>query len=161
MTSPRVLVAGVGNLFMGDDAFGIEVVKRLMERSFPTGVQVIDFGTRGVDLAYTILEDYDLVILVDAASRGGAPGTLYVLEPEVEHGETGTPLLDAHSLVPEEVLGLVRALGGKPGKIRIVACEPGFIPSADELEMGLSTAVTLAIEPAVTMVEELVREAHA
>ena len=82
MTRPaRILIAGIGNIFLGDDAFGVEVARRLVRRRLPDGVRVVDFGIRGLDLTYALLDGYEAVILVDAAPRGGPPGTLYVLEP--------------------------------------------------------------------------------
>ena len=109
MSRPRVLVAGVGNIFLGDDAFGVEVVQRLARRPLPDGVRVVDFGIRGFDLTYALLDGYEAVILVDAAPRGGRPGTLYVIEPELDDG--GEPpatglMIDPHNLDPARVLRL-------------------------------------------------------
>src|ERR1044072_7226323 len=84
MNQPTILVAGIGNIFLGDDAFGCEVVKRLAGRAWPDNVKVIDFGIRGFDLAYALLDGYDVTILVDATPRGETPGTLYTIEPEVD-----------------------------------------------------------------------------
>ena len=111
---PRVLIAGVGNIFLGDDAFGVEVAQLLARRQLPDGVRVVDFGIRGLDLAYTLLDPYEAVVLVDAMPRGGRPGTLYVLEPECvpAEGSEAIPLMDAHSLDPARVLRLVASLGG-------------------------------------------------
>src|SRR5262249_15201119 len=115
MTRPRILVAGVGNIFLGDDAFGVEVARRLARRPLPPEVRVVDFGIRGLDLTYALLDGYETVVLVDAAPRGGPPGTLYVLEPEPGEppaGEAG-PLFEMHSLDPVKVLRLAAALGGR------------------------------------------------
>jgi hydrogenase maturation protease len=150
----RILVAGIGNVFFGDDGFGVEVSTRLQQRALPDGVRVIDFGIRGLHLAYTLLEGYDAAILVDASRRGGAPGTLYVLDP----GEaTAAPSVEAHGMEPDKVLSLVRALGGTPPLLRVVACEPTAI-SEDDFEMGLSPAVAAAVDPACELVEQLVAE---
>src|SRR6516162_9596523 len=110
---PRILVAGVGNIFLGDDAFGVEVAQRLMPRPQPEGVRVVDFGIRGLDLAYTLLDGYEAVVLVDAAPRGGTPGTLYVLEPDLESltsSDEGAPMIETHNLHPARVLRLVAAM---------------------------------------------------
>jgi hydrogenase maturation protease len=158
--SPRVLVAGVGNVFLGDDGFGVEVARRLDGERFPEGVQVADFGIRGVHLAYELLEGYDLLILIDAAPRGEAPGTVFVLEPDfgssggVARGESGF-LLDAHSLDPEVVLGILADLGGRVGRVVIVGCEP-----AEVIErMGLSEPVARAADEAARVVRELIARA--
>ncbi len=161
MSEPRILVAGIGNIFLGDDAFGVEVARRLSRRPLPAYVRVVDYGIRGLDLAYALLDDYDLAILVDAAGQGGEPGTLYVIEPEIgECGEgTQAPAMDAHSMSPMVVLGMVRALGGQPRRVLIVGCEPETL--GDELEgaMGLSVTVQAAVDGAVALVESLVAKA--
>jgi hydrogenase maturation protease len=158
MSEPRILVAGIGNIFLGDDAFGVEVARRLLQRTMPENVRVADFGIRGLDLAYTLLDDvYDAAILVDAMPRGGDPGTLYAFEPELEKDEPGeAPLLDAHSLNPMLVLHMLRQLGGRLKRVLGVGCEPATL--GDELEgaMGLSPAVDAAIGGAMAMVDSLV-----
>ncbi len=160
MDRARVLVAGIGNIFLGDDAFGVEVVARLRQRDLPPGVRVVDFGIRGFDLAMA-LERCDAAILVDAAARGGAPGTLYILEPEaapVDGADGADAGLPAHGLTPDEVL---RRLGpdARPGTIRVVGCEPeGFGDDDGDAPAGLSAPVRAAVDEAVVMVERLVRE---
>ena len=155
----RVLVAGIGNIFLGDDAFGVEVVRALAERPQLDGVRVVDFGIRGIDLAYALSDGVELAILVDAMPRGGEPGTLYVLEPEPDAGELQTPVfMDGHGMDPMKVLALVRALGGKAGAIRIVGCEPSPINAETEEQFGLSPPVQAAIGEAVHLVERLVQE---
>lgn len=149
----KILVAGVGNVLWGDDGFGVEVVKRLSTRTLPEGVHVVDFGVRGMDMTYALLDGYDAAILVDAAQRGGAPGTLYVIEPEVQ-GDQGAGV-ETHGMHPSRVLSTVRALGGELGVLRVVACEPETFGDG-ELAMGLSGPVSAAIEPAADMVERLV-----
>src|SRR3954453_4709901 len=126
MNRPRVLIAGVGNIFLGDDAFGVEVAPRLARGALPDGVQVVDFGIRGLDLAYALLDGYEAVILVDAAPRGGLPGTLYVIEPDCEpQAETpGAGLMEAHGMDPVKVLRLVDSMGGKVDRLVVVGCEP-------------------------------------
>lgn len=156
----RILVAGIGNIFFGDDAFGVEVSRRLGARSLPEGVRVVDFGIRGLDLTYALLEGWDAAILVDAAPRGGQPGTLYVLEPETDADVPAS--IETHGMDPARVLALLREMGGTPPVLRIVGCEPGPIPEG--FEMRLSPEVEAAIDPAVALVEDLVAQlgaAHA
>lgn len=156
---PRILVACVGNVFLGDDGFGVEVAGRLAQRKLPAEVRVIDFGIRGLDLAYAMLDGYEAVILVDAAPRGEAPGTLYVMEPK-EHrladfsGER--PLADAHNLDPAKVLRLVAAMGGATERLLLVGCEPKPMDDADEMRMGLSPPVQRAVIEAIPLIESLI-----
>jgi hydrogenase maturation protease len=158
MNEPRILVAGIGNIFLGDDAFGVEVARRLSRRVLPENVRVTDFGIRGLDLAYTLLDDfYDAAILVDAMPRGGDPGTLYAFEPELDETEASeSPLLDAHSLNPMLVLHMIRQVGGRPKRILVVGCEPATFGDELEGDMGLSPAVDAAIGGAMAMVESLI-----
>jgi hydrogenase maturation protease len=149
----RILVAGVGNVFLGDDGFGVEVSRRLAKRALPEGVRVVDFGIRGLDLTYALLDGWDAAILVDAAPRGGEPGTLYVIEPKPDPQVVAA--VEPHAMDPAKVLSLVREMGGTPPVMRVVACEPA---AAGEFEMGLSPAVEAAVDPAVALVEELVQE---
>jgi len=153
--SGRTLVAGVGNIFLGDDAFGVEVVRRMAADTFPDGVKVADFGIRGVHLAYELLEGYQTTILVDATQRGGAPGTVYVIEPDLESIPAGV-VMDAHSLDPATVFGMLRALGGSPQDVLVVGCEPATVDDG----MGLSDVVERAVDEAVRIVRELVAERH-
>jgi hydrogenase maturation protease len=154
---PRLLIAGVGNIFLGDDAFGVEVVQRLARWSQPDGVRVVDFGIRGLDLAYALLDDYDAVILVDAVPRGDRPGTLYVLEidpPEVS--ATGPELLiEAHHMDPVKVLRLATSLGGKVRRLFLVGCEPEPPAAPEDMQMGLSAPVQAAVDEAISLVEGL------
>ena len=156
MSGRRVLVAGVGNVFFGDDGFGVEVVRRLGARPQPEGVQVTDFGIRGLDLAYALADGYDAAILVDAVPRGGVPGTLYVLEPEVPASAMGA-LTDTHSLEPTKIIGMVRTMGGCLPMLRLVGCEPATAEEED-MTMGLSVPVAAAVDVAVDLVEALVAE---
>jgi len=119
-----VLVAGLGNMFCSDDAFGVAVVAELSQHSLPDGVEVRDFGIRGIHLAYQLLEPYDLVVLVDTVERGGPPGTVYLIEAE-PGAEPGPEVsMDAHDLGPDAVLSLVPRLGGTVGPVVVVGCEP-------------------------------------
>jgi hydrogenase maturation protease len=159
MVLKRILVAGVGNVFLGDDGFGVEVVRRLASRELPEGVEVADFGIRGMDLAYALQDDYDVVIFVDAIPRGEEPGTVYLLEPEIE--EDGEVILDTHGMDPVKVIQLSRALGAKPTRTLVVGCEPQVVVSGEEYDdmlMELSEPVRAAVEEAVNLVESLVEE---
>ena len=151
LPTPTILVAGIGNIFLGDDGFGVEVIRRLSSREFPAQVRVTDFGIRGYDLAYALLDGYDFTILVDAVGRGGAPGTLFVIEPDV----TGTSAMDAHAMNPESVLQLARAMGPVRGRIVLVGCEPATL-GGEEGHMGLSDTVMASVEPAARLIEDLV-----
>jgi hydrogenase maturation protease len=162
----RTLVAGIGNIFLGDDGFGVEVARRLAERPLGDGVRVADFGIRGFDLAYALLDGYDHVILVDTVARGGAPGTLYLLEPEIEGhgggaGAEPSLAIQGHALVPSRVLELVRSMGGSLGNVRVVGCEPATLPAGDDVRVGLSERVTAAVDAAVALVQELLESTHA
>jgi hydrogenase maturation protease len=152
VTSTPVLVAGVGNIFLGDDGFGVEVVSRMRGRPVAEGVKVADFGIRGVHLAYELLEGYDLVILVDTIALGEEPGTVSVFEPDLD-GE-GEVQPDAHDLDPAAVMGLLADLGGSVGRMLVVGCEPAVVHE----EMGLSPPVAGAVDEAIRVVEELVQE---
>lgn len=154
----RILVAGIGNIFFGDDAFGCEVAKVLSRRELPDGVCVKDFGIRSYDLAYSIMDDYDATILVDASPRGEAPGTLYLIEPEINKlDDEEEEAVNAHSMNPLRVLQLVRSLGGRSRKVYLVGCEPGVL-EPENGRMGLSEKIHAAIEPAVNMIENLIAD---
>jgi hydrogenase maturation protease len=151
------LIAGVGNVFLGDDGFGVEVVRRLAGRELPEGVEVVDFGIRGMDLAYALHDDYELVVFVDATPRGGEPGTVYLLEPVIE--EDGEATLDTHGMDPVKVIKLSRALGAPPTRTLVVGCEPQVVVSGedyDDMLMELSEPVHAAVEEAANLVESLV-----
>lgn len=153
----KVLVACIGNIFLGDDAFGVEVAKRLAYCSFPAGVTVRDFGIRSYDLAYALMDKWDLAIIVDALPRGGEPGTVYILEPELPNSGEGPESLDAHSMNPVAVLQLARALGGgKPGRILVVGCEPATVEADGQGNIGLSAAVNAAVEEAIVVIQGLI-----
>src|SRR5262245_36767069 len=148
MSGPRILVAGIGNIFMGDDAFGVETVQRLLRRPRTANVDIVDFGIRGYDLAYALLRDYDAVILVDAVSRGGPPGTLYTIEPSMEGAAADAGAIDAHVMNPMRVLEFVRSLGGQPRRLLLVGCEPVTL-GGEEGAMGLSAPVLDAVDRAI------------
>ncbi|HEX4129209.1 MAG TPA: hydrogenase maturation protease [Pirellulales bacterium] len=160
---PRILVAGIGNIFFGDDAFGCEVVRRLGQRSLPPEVRVVDFGIRGLDLAYAMLENYELIVLVDAAPRGEEPGTLYVIEPAAaaeseppEAAATAGPSIEMHSLTPAKVLEVAAMWGGPRGRVIVVGCEPTPLADPDDMQMELSEPVRAAIDAAGSLVESLI-----
>ena len=152
LVSGRTLVAGVGNVFLRDDAFGVEVIRLLAGRPVPDGVVVKDFGIRGVHLAYELLDGCDLFVLVDAAERGQPPGTVTVLEVEVpDAAALDGPVMDAHSMTPDGIFTLLASLGGRPGRSLVVACEPADVSAG----MGLSEPVLAALPDAVRTVEEI------
>jgi hydrogenase maturation protease len=151
-----ILVAGIGNIFLGDDAFGVEVVHRLAERPLPGDVQVVDFGIRGFDLAHALMDASDATaVLVDATPRGGEPGTLYVLEAELDGGE---PALEPHGMDPVAVLRLVQVLGGRPPRVLVVGCEPATLDLDEQGQLGLSPPVAAAVDEAVHLIESLVAD---
>jgi hydrogenase maturation protease len=154
----QILVAAVGNLWLRDDGFGAEVAKRLEERELPSGVHVFDFGTGGLNLAYEVMRGYDALILVDVSRQGGEPGTLYVMEVDqdsiggaIEDGD----VIDPHGMDPQTVLRFVKAVGGWPGKVLVVACEPAQV---EEMGFGLSEPVDAAVGRAVEVVSKTVDE---
>ena len=161
MSHKRILVAGVGNVFLGDDGFGVEVVRQLAGRELPEGVEVVDFGIRGMDLIYALQDDYEVVVFVDAIPRGEKPGTVYLLEPEIE--EDGEVVLDTHGMDPVKVIKFARAFGARPTRTLVVGCEPQVVVSGEDYEdmmMELSEPVHAAVEEAVKLVESLVKEVN-
>src|ERR1700761_631422 len=157
--NPALLVAGIGNIFLGDDAFGVEVARSLARRQLPQGVSVKDFGIRGFDLAYALVDPWEAVILVDALPRGEAAGTLYTLEPDLASlGNPSSPdmAMNPHGMDPLRVLHLAASMGTIAARVLIVGCEPHDF--GDELEgrMGLSPTVQGVVEAASDMVEELI-----
>ena len=156
MTRPRVLVAGIGNIFFGDDAYGVEVAQRLVDRPMPDGVKVADFGIRGLHLAYELLDGYDTLVLVDALPMGEPPGTVALIEPELDavgHDETAVPI-EAHAMSPAVVLGLMSGLGASVERVLIVGCQPAVLDEG----IGLSSVVAAAVESGVAAVLEVVDE---
>jgi hydrogenase maturation protease len=149
----RTVVAGIGNIFLGDDAFGVELARRLASEELPAGVTVADYGIRGMHLAYDLLEIApDTTILLDAVARGAEPGTVYVLEIGPEHVVDIAPAaVDAHGMAPDAVLALLDNLGGSAGRTMLVGCEP----ASTEEGIGLSPTVTAAVEKAVGVVLDL------
>jgi hydrogenase maturation protease len=162
MTSPRILIACVGNIFLGDDGFGTEVARELAGRPLPPGVVLKDYGIRGLDLTYALLDPYDLIIIVDACSRGGKPGSIYLIEPgpvdSVSADSAWVPM-EAHAMNPMNVLRAVNSMGVKPGRVLLVGCEPAWTGSDEDGGIGLSEVVQGAVAEAVTLIGELVAKA--
>ncbi len=160
MTGPRVLVAGVGNIFLGDDGFGPAVAQRLGEpgaAALAPGVKVADFGIRGVHLAYELLDGYDALVLIDAVSRGDPPGTVSVIDasgapPGPGDGDGVLAAMDAHGMDPGAVLAMVGDLGGSVGRVLVVACEAASVGEG----IGLSEPVAAAVPTAARTVRELI-----
>jgi hydrogenase maturation protease len=154
---PRVLVAGIGNVFLGDDGFGVALADRLARRELPAGVDVVDFGIRGMDLAYALLDGYDVAILLDAAPRGEPPGTLYVIEPELDDAGVA---VDAHGMDPVNVLALARALGGTPPRTFVLGCEPEVhIGAGDgQIVAELTESVRAALDEAERLFASLLED---
>jgi hydrogenase maturation protease len=154
----QILVAGIGNAWLRDDGFGGEVARRLERRELPAGVHVAEFGSGGLDLAYEVMRGYDALILLDVSRQGGEAGTLYVMEVDIESIDgrlDDGQVLDPHGMDPQTVLRFVKYVGGWPGRVLIVACEP---ESVEEVGLGLSEAVSGAVGRAVDVVLETVRE---
>jgi len=156
--SKQILVAGIGNAWLRDDGFGGAVARLLGERELPAGVHVVDFGSGGLDLAYEVMRGYDALILVDVSRQGGTPGTLYVMEAsaddvdgQIEDGQ----MLDPHGMDPQTVLRFVKYVGGWPGRVFVVACEPEVV---EDVGFGLSEPVTGSLTRAVDVVLETVAE---
>ena len=165
MTQPRipqVLVAGIGNTWLHDDGFGSEVVRVLRERGTPpAGIHLADFGTSGLDLAYEAMRGYDALILVDASRQGQKAGTLYVMEPTAEDVDGSIEdgqMLDPHGMDPLNVLRFVKYVGGWPGRVVVIACEPQDVT---DVGFGLSEPVAAALERAADVVLETASELQA
>jgi hydrogenase maturation protease len=164
----KILVAGIGNIFLGDDAFGSEVARRLMDESLPPEVRIIDFGIRTYDLAYAIMDGYDVTVLIDITKQGRKPGTVYLIEPELN--EAGSPgsggaspypadanLADAHSMDPARVLQMLRRFGNSPGKLYLIGCEPEIL-EAEDGQIGMSEAVENSVPQAIEWIKMLVSD---
>jgi hydrogenase maturation protease len=158
----RILIAGIGNIFLADDGFGVEVANRLAKRSLPSGVRVADFGIRGFDLAYALMEGYETTILVDAypGDGEGPPGSLFVVEPELkdvnsagkQHG-----FVDPHAMKPINVLRMATSMGGELKRVLLVGCVPATL-GPEEGQIGLSKTVTAALDEAVRLIDSLVAQ---
>jgi hydrogenase maturation protease len=153
-----ILVACIGNIFQGDDAFGCEVAKSLAQRALSRDVRLVDFGIRALDLTYALLDAPAVTILVNAVSRGGDPGTLYTIEPDLEDLDSAEEaVLDGHSMNPVQVLRAAKSMGGRLGRVLLVGCEPADL-GGEEGRMGLTPVVAAAIDQAADMVESLIEK---
>lgn len=152
----RVLIAGIGNIFLGDDAFGVEVIKRLGTRQLPSDVRIVDFGIRGLDLVYALQDGYETVILVDACPQGKTPGTVFVIQPDLtEDGSQEAPIVEAHAMNPNNVIRLAKAMDAPLQRLLLVGCEPETLGGPDG-HMGLSAQVEAVLDKAVDVIEKVV-----
>lgn len=158
----RTLVACLGNIFLSDDGFGVEVARRLAREELPDGTTVTDYGIRGMHLAYDLAEGWDATILVDSVHRDGEPGTVYVIEPERQSspdgggaspGLTESMLFDPHGMQPDVMLGMTGMLGTEAGRVLVVGCEPASVAEG----IGLSEPVAAAVDEAARVVMDLVK----
>ena|SRR5690348_13152798 len=159
MSGP-VLVAGLGNIFHGDDGFGVIVVRRLASAGVPENVRIMDIGIRGIDLGFALLDEYELVILIDATARGGAPGTLYTIE--IRAGDipdcVQESMVNSHGLNPERVLALAKSMGARLRKVLLMGCEPGVLDRDQSGYIGLSEIVEASVDPAVQVIQRLIED---
>jgi hydrogenase maturation protease len=155
--SGKVLVAGIGNIFLGDDGFGVEVARRMLQREMPPGVCVTDFGIRGFDVACSLIEPWDLIVMADASARGGQPGTVYVVEIDPNSLDIEAQVMNAHGLHPASAIQLARALGKITARLVLVACEPADL-GGTEGRMDLSPPVEGAVESAIRTIEQIAGE---
>jgi hydrogenase maturation protease len=154
----KILIAGIGNIFLGDDGFGVEVARRLAGDAFPSGVKVKDFGIRGFDLAFALMEGYETTILVDAYPGEGQPGTLFVLEPDLNQLDSAPSqpgFVDPHGMHPLNVLRMAKNMGGELKHVLVVGCVPATL-GPDEGKMGLSEPVAKAVDECVKLIDSLV-----
>jgi hydrogenase maturation protease len=154
---PAILIAGVGNIFMGDDAFGVEVAKRLSAKTFPDSVRIVDFGIRGLDLVYALQDGYDATILIDACQRGQPPGTVYVIEPDLTAVDdvAANAVVDSHGMDPMNVIRMAKAMNAPLKRLLVVGCEPETL-GGEQGQMGLSSTVEAALDEAVRVVQDVV-----
>lgn len=154
----KILIAGIGNIFLGDDGFGVEVAGQLAGHAFPSGVKVTDFGIRGFDLAYALMDGYETTILVDAYPGEGQPGTLFLLEPDLNQLDSATSqpsFVDPHGMHPLNVLRMAKNMGGELKHVLVVGCVPATL-GPDEGQMGLSVPVAKAVDECVKLIDSLV-----
>jgi hydrogenase maturation protease len=159
-TAPRpFLVAGIGNIFLSDDGFGVETVRRLATRGLPDDVELVDSGVRGVHLAFKLLDGHRTVVLIDAVKRGAPPGTVHLIEADISGTQPRETLVDAHHMTPDAVLALLDTLcvgtgGGRPGRVLVVGCEPACLDEG----IGLSEPVAAAVDEAIDLVLRILRD---
>jgi len=157
---PTILIAGIGNIFLGDDGFGVEVVRRLATRKLPAGVRVADFGIRGFDLAYALQDGYNTTILIDAFPQGQKPGTLSIIAPDVaSFGSEDSPQagVDTHGMNPMNVLRMAASMGAPLKGILLLGCEPATL-GPEEGQMGLSEPVEKAVTEAVDLLDSVINK---
>jgi hydrogenase maturation protease len=150
-----ILVAGIGNIFLGDDAFGSAVAQRMLERLYGPAVRVVDYGIRGLDLAYALADNYDASIIVDTVARGNEAGTIYLIEPDLAELESTELGIESHAMNPVRVLAMARSIGAELKNVFIVGCEPHTFES-DDGHMGLSPRVATAVERAIEVIDSLI-----
>lgn len=156
----RILVAGIGNVFHGDDAFGVEVAQAMMQQDWPAAVQVGEFGIRSYDLAYALMDGYEAVILVDATQREQPPGTVSLIEPDLHTlDKLDGEVVNGHSMNPVRVLHLVQSLGGDLPQmpLYLIGCEPAVLETQSG-HLGLSDPVQAAVPKAIDMTRSLVQD---
>lgn len=158
--SEHILIAGVGNIFLGDDAFGSEVARRMAARVNLPSVRVVDFGIRTLDLVYALMDGFDTTVIVDATARGGAPGTIYLIEPDPCEFEGAEAVIETHAMDPVRVLALAHSMGATLKNVRIVGCEPETFGPENEGMMGLSPPVAAAVDPAIELIERLIADSY-
>jgi hydrogenase maturation protease len=154
-----ILIAGIGNIFQGDDAFGVEVIRRLAGMDFPERVRLMDIGIRSIDLGFALLDPYDLTILVDTTARGGTPGTLYTIEiasDDIPDASDEASMVNSHGLNPVIVLALAKSMGATFNRVLLVGCEPMILDCDASGHIGLSEVVEAAVNPAVETIRQLV-----
>jgi hydrogenase maturation protease len=154
----KILIAGIGNIFLGDDGFGVEVAGRLANHSFPSGVRVADFGIRGFDLAYALMDGYETTILADAYPGEGQPGSLFLVEPDLQDlnsAETPQGFIEPHAMNPINVLRMAIGMGGQLKRVLVVGCVPATL-GPEEGQMGLSEPVAASVDEAVKLIDALV-----
>lgn len=146
----NILIACLGNIFYGDDAFGVEVAKSLAAKDLPENVKLIDFGIRGIDLAFELINDYELVVLVDTIKIGADAGSVFVFEPRMSGAESGN---FAHDLTPTKAMHIAARLKTKPKKMLLVGCEPVNLEFNDEMSAEIEKAVAIAVEKILEIIE--------
>ncbi len=160
MSNASVLVAGIGNIFQGDDAFGVSVIGKLAGLDLPRHVRLMDIGIRAIDLGFALLDEHELTILVDATARGGTPGTLYTLEisPGDIPDASDEALVNSHGLDPVRVLALAKSMGAQLKNVLLIGCEPLALDHDNTGHIGLSAPVEAAVDSAVATIEHLIQK---
>ncbi len=158
--SHSILIAGIGNIFQGDDAFGVAVARKLASMKLADNIRVMDIGIRSIDLCFALLDGFDVIILVDASARGGAPGTVYTIaiEPDDVPDVAETSITNSHGLDPVSVLALAKSMEAKLNNVFLIACEPLITEHDDSGHIGLSDPVEAAVNPAIETILQLIRE---